>query len=379
MRLDITPATVHLTRGLAMARMRIRPAAVFCTVLLAGAGVSLATGLSALAQEAPGVTTDTGIESTTSTETEASPTTTVDDLPTGVEPPPLPPPPPPAPAPPPAAPPSPSPPHVHPAPAHNPAAPPASARRPSPEIESLWAYPTIWLHRPMADPTPPARRLALGFARRLRVLSQRADVRWSLVLAVVRARGEQGRVPVDRHALVRIVKRVADMRRSDVSAQVRALERYNRAVGLHGLVVGLQTAKPQLQRRVLADRRIDLDALGRADIASGRIDVRVLVLLRYLAVGFGQVTVSSLHSGHSFWARPGVVSAHMYGLAVDISTVASSSIYGHQGIGSITENAVGAILRLPAELQPQQIISLMGLGGPSFPLADHHDHIHVGF
>ena len=69
MRLDITPATVHLTRGLAMARMRIRPAAVFCTVLLAGAGVSLATGLSALAQEAPGVTTDTGNESTTTTQT----------------------------------------------------------------------------------------------------------------------------------------------------------------------------------------------------------------------------------------------------------------------------------------------------------------------
>jgi hypothetical protein len=25
------------------------------------------------------------------------------------------------------------------------------------------------------------------------------------------------------------------------------------------------------------------------------------------------------------------------------------------------------------------VISLLGLGGPSFPLADHYDHIHVGF
>jgi hypothetical protein len=25
------------------------------------------------------------------------------------------------------------------------------------------------------------------------------------------------------------------------------------------------------------------------------------------------------------------------------------------------------------------VISLLGLGGPSFPLGDHGDHIHVGF
>jgi hypothetical protein len=25
------------------------------------------------------------------------------------------------------------------------------------------------------------------------------------------------------------------------------------------------------------------------------------------------------------------------------------------------------------------VISLLGLGGPSFPMADHDDHIHVGF
>ena len=186
-------------------------------------------------------------------------------------------------------------------------------------------------------------------------------------------------MPVGRHALVRVAKRVAEMRRSEFSAQVSALERYNRAVGLRGLVVGVRAAKPELQRRVLVDQRIGIYAGGRADVASGRIDVRVLVLLRYLAIDFGQVTVSSLHSGHPYWARPGVVSAHMYGLAVDISALASFPITGHQGIGSVTESAVSSILRLPAELQPQQIISLIGLGGASFPLADHHDHIHVGF
>jgi hypothetical protein len=45
----------------------------------------------------------------------------------------------------------------------------------------------------------------------------------------------------------------------------------------------------------------------------------------------------------------------------------------------VDEKAVRNILRLPAEVQPQQVISLLGLGGPSFPLGDHGDHIHVGY
>jgi hypothetical protein len=30
-------------------------------------------------------------------------------------------------------------------------------------------------------------------------------------------------------------------------------------------------------------------------------------------------------------------------------------------------------------MQPHQLISLMDLGGPSFAMADHADHIHVGY
>ena len=38
--------------------------------------------------------------------------------------------------------------------------------------------------------------------------------------------------------------------------------------------------------------------------------------------------------------------------------------------GGITEKAVRSILLLPAEMQPRQVISLLGLGGPSFPLSN---------
>jgi hypothetical protein len=74
-----------------------------------------------------------------------------------------------------------------------------------------------------------------------------------------------------------------------------------------------------------------------------------------------------------------VISAHIPGHAVDIAGLGDVSIQGHQQPGGITERAVREILLLPAEVMPRQVISLLGLGGPSFPLADHYNHIHIGF
>ena len=105
----------------------------------------------------------------------------------------------------------------------------------------------------------------------------------------------------------------------------------------------------------------------------------MLTVIRYLADSFGQVTVSCLISGHRLYARPGVISAHIYGLAADISEVGGTPIFGHQQPGGITERAVRDVLLLPPELMPKQVISLLGLGGPSFPLANHYDHIHIGY
>ena len=107
--------------------------------------------------------------------------------------------------------------------------------------------------------------------------------------------------------------------------------------------------------------------------------MRVLALVGFLADTYGGVSVSCLESGHRLYARPGVVSAHIYGLAVDISAVGDTTILGHQDPGGITEETVRSILLLPAELRPRQVISLLGLGGPSFAQADHYNHIHVGF
>ena len=61
------------------------------------------------------------------------------------------------------------------------------------------------------------------------------------------------------------------------------------------------------------------------------------------------MTVSSLFSGHRLFARAGVVSAHIYGHAVDIAAIGGASIAGNQRPGGLTEAAVRSILLLPAD------------------------------
>jgi hypothetical protein len=137
--------------------------------------------------------------------------------------------------------------------------------------------------------------------------------------------------------------------------------------------------KQSLGQKLLDDPSIEIYAGGRNDIANNKVDVRVLALIAYLHEAFGEVTVSCLISGHRLYARPGVISAHIFGRAVDIAALGGTSILGHQQPGGLTQEAVKDILMLPSEDMPKQVISLLGLGGPSFPLADHYNHIHIGY
>jgi hypothetical protein len=141
----------------------------------------------------------------------------------------------------------------------------------------------------------------------------------------------------------------------------------------------LLMSKPQLQRRVLADRRLHLYSCGRDDVATGRIDRRVLAMLSYLTERGFRLVVTSLQCGHSFLTKSGNVSHHSSGNAVDIARVNGLPILGNQGRGSITESVIQDLLVLQGSLAPAQIISLMELGGPTLSLNDHDDHIHVGF
>ena len=271
-------------------------------------------------------------------------------------------------------------------------APKALRPAPAPEVEGPGLQ-TVWINSALPDPTPPAKRLTNSFAFRLAADAKKSGVDWALVLGALRAGGDRRSAPATNGELQKLSQRLASLGaghdewaaalaldgHADFADQAVALAHYDRAVGLWALVHGLDAAKHQLTEKILNDSAISIYAGGRSDLDAGRVDVRVIALIAYLRETFGSVTVSCLVTGHRLYARPGVISAHIYGRAVDIAAVGGTSILGNQQPGGITEKAVRAILLLPSELQPRQVISLLGLGGPSFPLADHYDHVHVGY
>ena len=263
------------------------------------------------------------------------------------------------------------------------------AREPEVDHGESLGEPTIWLNRSLPDPTPASKRLAPRFAKELRAAARRHDADWAAVLGVLRAQGSRGATPATVAELDLLARRLAGRDtwraalalsgRTEFADRAEALRDYYKAVGLRTLVKGLKASKERLVKRLLKDERIWVYWGGQSDLEADRIDVRIVVLLAYLAERHDSVTVSSLFSGHRKYARPGVISAHTYGQAVDIAAVGGTSVLGNSAPGGLTEDAVRSVLLLPAELQPQQVISLLGLGGPSFPLADHGDHIHVGY
>jgi hypothetical protein len=246
------------------------------------------------------------------------------------------------------------------------------------------------------DPLPTAQLLDRDFARRLARAAREQGVDWATVLALLRARGETGGTPATVEEVREVAAQLAAAGRRrggtltsffgsragatpGLEPDTRVLARYNRAVGLRGLVEGMNAVRDTLAQRVLDSERLSIYAGGRSDVERGAVDVRVLTLLLYLAEKYDEVTVSCLITGHGYYARPGVPSAHVFGRAVDIATIDGTPIVGNQGPGSVTGSAVRQILRLPHEVQPAQVISLLDLGGPSFAAADHDDHIHVGY
>jgi len=144
----------------------------------------------------------------------------------------------------------------------------------------------------------------------------------------------------------------------------------------------LLMSKAQLQRRVLANPRIEIHPCGRQDVRTGRIDRRVLATLEYMAASGMRPTVTSLRCGReTTLTASGNVSHHSSGNAVDIARVNGKPILGNQGKGSITDIAVRRLLMLQGTMKPAQIITLMRYQGTdnTYAMADHADHIHVGF
>src|SRR5439155_424822 len=150
-----------------------------------------------------------------------------------------------------------------------------AAPAPAPELEGASSA-VVWLNRPLPDPTPPALRLKVRFAKHLRGVARADRVDWALMLGVLRAEGHNGAAPAN-------------------------------LAGLRGIAAQLSSQ------------------------AGSRMT--------------------------SPWAE-------MFSFSRD---------------ASFADRAGRHVLLLAHELMPRLVISLLGLGGPSFPLANHYDHIHIGY
>ncbi len=138
--------------------------------------------------------------------------------------------------------------------------------------------------------------------------------------------------------------------------------------------------KEALERRVLADEHLEIYDCGRTDIATGKIDRRVLAMLEYLVSKGFTLTITALECGHSYLTTSGNVSEHSTGDAVDIATINGVPVTGNQGPGTLTDELIKTVLQLQGTMQPHQVISLEDLPGEtSFALPDHYDHVHVGY
>jgi hypothetical protein len=142
----------------------------------------------------------------------------------------------------------------------------------------------------------------------------------------------------------------------------------------------LLLSKEALERRVLADEHLEIYDCGRTDVATGKIDRRVLAMLEYLVSKGFTLTITALECGHSYLTASGYVSEHSTGDAVDIAVINGVPVTGNQGPGTLTDELIKTVLQLQGTMHPHQVISLEDLPGEtSFALPDHYDHVHVGY
>lgn len=118
-------------------------------------------------------------------------------------------------------------------------------------------------------------------------------------------------------------------------------------------------SKAQLERAVLSDPGITLDACGRHEVASGMVDKRVLAVLAFLSRSGLEPTVGALRCTQ----RLNAPAAALSGDEAEISAINGTPIAGHQGPETITDLTIRALLTLPAGFVPHEIVSLMRYPG----------------
>lgn len=135
----------------------------------------------------------------------------------------------------------------------------------------------------------------------------------------------------------------------------------------------------QLERSVLSDPGIRLNACDRHQVAAGKVDQRALALLVFLSRSGLEPTVGELSCGRASYRGGTLHTSYLPGGTLTITAVNGVPVSGHQGAGTITDVTIRTLLTAKGKFAPEQIVSLMQYPGVSSTVAkpDHAGLIEV--
>ena len=133
---------------------------------------------------------------------------------------------------------------------------------------------------------------------------------------------------------------------------------------------------------MLADPRLEIYACGRHDIQSGQIDRRILAMLEYLAERGYRLTITSLKCGHSILHHLGQRQRSTPSAAPSTSPqINGLPILGNQGPRHRSPRRWSTdLLAAPGHdgARPDHLADGAS-AARRFAMADHDDHVHVGY
>ena len=127
---------------------------------------------------------------------------------------------------------------------------------------------------------------------------------------------------------------------------------------------------------LLASPNLDAPEAARADLASGKVDPRLVSMLTQLTKEH-KVGLSVIITGHDQFTSGGSVSNHFVGRGIDIAAV-DGEIVRPNSIAS--RELAEAIADLPESIRPSEVGTPWNIGAPGF-FTDgaHQDHLHIAY
>ena len=127
---------------------------------------------------------------------------------------------------------------------------------------------------------------------------------------------------------------------------------------------------------LLENPNLELPAGARADLASGRVDPRVVSMLTALTQEH-KIGLSVMITGHDQFTSGGSVSNHFVGRGLDVATV-DGEIVRPNSIAS--RELAETLTELPESIRPTEVGTPWSINAPGFFTdAAHQDHLHIAF